>query len=653
MSTNPGYHPDVNVSAYPTSIRKAIQRVASNFYVTRSFDAVQIGNSRYWALLVRPTDEFSIYINTDREVVALFSEYENFEIRTLEAYDDIYDQLESKRVDKSVRFLISGDHRIESIIKHYLNQHPEYPIVIPTTIDILSISTGNHLLEAVRRNYLIRDLFGYQNPLREETFFFGRQEVVNNVLDMARSGQNSSLFGLRKSGKTSAIYAIQRKAKGFSCNVTVIDCQNPAVHARTFDGLLSFIISEVKKSIGFKSTYPDLGKTLPEVSEQFFQHMKNALSVAKNNIILIFDEIENISPSTAASPHWRSGNDSIYFWQILRSFSQSESKGKLSICIVGTSPYILETAKINDVDNPIYLFAPKTYIPNLSFEETKDMVERLGYFMGLEFSPEIIAKLQMGFGGHPFFTRQVCSKIHQQASPNRPLKVSEAALERANTAFYGQLEGYLRDIITQLRNAYPEEFDILHAVVEGQKDEIAEYGRDAPDLIDHLLGYGLIERSGDDFDIKFEAIKTALRRLFPQDDTSTEGRWAEISKRRNSIETEIRTTLFHWARSVSADDWNSILDLSLTNKRREGLISSEPAFLFSSKTSPLYLSDLLMLLKQSLVLPYLDERRSIVTRHLDTINKLRRDAHATTVSDDEMSSIRAAFDYIEGEFAPP
>ena len=45
----------------------------------------------------------------------------------------------------------------------------------------------------------------------------------------------------------------------------------------------------------------------------------------------------------------------------------------------------LELPKINDIANPVYLFAQKQFIPNLTFDETREMVERLGYLMGLEF----------------------------------------------------------------------------------------------------------------------------------------------------------------------------------------------------------------------------------------------------------------------------
>ena len=474
---------------------------------------------------------------------------------------------------------------------------------------------------------------------------------MNSVLDLAKSGQNSSLFGLRKSGKTSAIYAIQRKAKGLNCNVAVIDCQNPAAHARRYNELLGFVLSEVRRAIGPRKPPPSLGMDLADVSENFFLHMNSLLANAKGSVLLIFDEIENISPGTAASDHWRNGNDPIYFWQILRSYLQSDANGRLSICIVGTSPQLLELPKINDIDNPVYLYAQKRFIPSLEFDETREMVERLGYFMGLEFPVEVIADLQKEFGGHPFFTRQVCSKVHQLTTTRRPIKVSKAALDRAKVEFYGQLESYLKDIIGQLKKAYPEEFEILRAVTNGENNEINEYGREAPDLIDHLIGYGLIERIEGDFDIRFDAIKKALLKLVEADDP--EDRWSEVNRRRNTLELEIRACLYQWSRGVSAAAWSDLLDGALTKVRLAKLENREPAALFSSKNSPLYLSDVLMLLKEPDVLPYLSDRRSIVLRHLDTINKLRKDAHAKVITPSEMTEVRDAFGYLEAEFLRP
>jgi hypothetical protein len=321
------------------------------------------------------------------------------------------------------------------------------------------------------------------------------------------------------------------------------------------------------------------------------------------------------------------------------------------LCIVGTSPHILELTKINDVANPVYLFAQKQFIPSFSFDETRAMVNRLGYFMGLEFPPEVVADLHREFGGHPFFSRQVCSKIHQLASTTRPLVVSRQAFERATIAFQGQLDNYLRDIIEQLRDNYQEEYNLLKDVVNGKKCELTEYGTEAPELIDHLIGYGLVEKIGDDFDIRFEAIKTALERLISKE--TVEDPWSEISRRRNEVETQIRVTLFHWCKNIHSAEWNDIITNTLTKKRQAELSSTEPHFLFSSTSSPLYLSDLLMLLKDARVIPFIKDRRSNIIRYIDTINRLRKDAHALKVNDNEMNTAREAFVYLESEFSSP
>jgi hypothetical protein len=324
-----------------------------------------------------------------------------------------------------------------------------------------------------------------------------------------------------------------------------------------------------------------LGVTPEEVSENFVLHMNNAIGNAKNNILLIFDEIENISPETAASTHWREGHHTLLFWQTIRSYIQAHARGRVALCLVGTSPRILELSKINDVANPVYLFAQKQFIPNLTFDETREMVERLGYLMGLEFPPEIVSDLQKAFGGHPFFTRQVCSKIHQLASLDRPLVVSQNALDRAKREFQGQLETYLRDIIKQLKDDYPAEFQIINAVLEGNRGELTEYDREAPELIDHLIGYGLVERIGEDFDIKFNAIKDALRHLVSTE--RVEDPWAEISRRRNVLETNIRIELFHWSKGVPKAEWQEVLSKNLSKTRFGQLNSTEPRLLFSSR----------------------------------------------------------------------
>lgn len=651
MATQPGFHPDTNFSEYPRSLRDAISAIGKDFYVTRNFQKETIGNSEYWALLARPAESFSVHLNADRELLFVFADYKNFEIRTLEAFDAFYRLLEQKRVDRSIRFLVSADNRIEDIIKHYLSQNPEYPIIIPVKLGSLS-GGADHFLDAVRRNFLLRDLFGYQNPLREETFFFGRQEQVNAVLDLAKSGQSSSIFGLRKSGKTSSIYAIIRRAKGFNITPVFIDCQSPAVHSRRYGELLTYVISEVRKAIGLTKPIPNIEGTDAVVSEKFRDQLKNVLGQAKSHILIIFDEIENISPRTAASNHWDTERDALLFWQNIRSFIQQEAAGRLAICIVGTSPLLLETTQLSGVANPMYLFSQKKFIPAFSFDETKDMIRRLGFFMGLEFDDTKIARLQALYGGHPFFIRQVCSNIHQKCGVTRPIYVSDKQLDSAIEQFGGQLDSYLTDILKGLRDFYPDEFSLLSSIVHGVTDELADYGREAPELIDHLIGYGLVERKGNDFDIRFDAVKQALNRILKSD--STEDFWKECMLRRNELEIEIRREIFSLSKAMDAAEWQQFLESNLTGARFKALPSLEPRVLFSKQSSPLYWTDLMNLVKNERFLPRLGIGRATLIAAMHKVNvDGRRDSHAKQITPDLMSEIRLAFDILEGEFLLP
>ena len=60
-----------------------------------------------------------------------------------------------------------------------------------------------------------------------------------------------------------------------------------------------------------------------------------------------------------------------------------------------------------------------------------------------------------------------------------------------------------------------------------------------------------------------------------------------------------------------------------------------------------------MMIKDSSVMPFVENRRSNIVRQIDIINKLRKDAHAVAVTDDDMNAVRDAFDYLEAEFSPP
>ncbi|MCK1417626.1 ATP-binding protein [Bradyrhizobium sp. CW4] len=649
MPTYPGVNNSFALSAFPLAERQIIMRLAQHFYITRAAEPTQIGNSSYRAFLMRPSEGISAALNVEREIAVLFADYETFEARTLRAFDLTCDQFDDVRVDRSLRFLISRDQNIESSIRHYLLQDLEYPIVIPYRYDDFRSATEDFIFNAIRRNYLIRDLFGYQSPLKHEYFFFGRKAIVEDVLDLHKSGQNSALFGLRKSGKTSTIHAIQRRAKTAGCQTIVVDCQDPAIHAKRYGPLLEQIITEVRQELNLKKIEVSLGSSPDQISAGFQRHLNDALNAAGSDVLLIFDEIENISPRTAASAHWRTEEDALLFWQITRSFFQNAKKRKMTFCFVGTNPHLFELAQLNGIANPVYLFAPKTFIPMLTQADTKEMITRLGYFMGLDFDAGVVAHIYQRFGGHPFFTRQLCSHIHRRTQPNRPRTVSIAACNEAERGAVSDLQNYMKEILSNLNSFYPDEYSMLEYLARGETSTFKEMVDYSPEYVEHLIGYGLVIRRGDDYEFAFDAIAEAVKRSLKDTGEATrEQKWANISKRRNNLEQEIRGALYRWSDTLEPDEWKLSVEACLSKPRlaQLGVLSRRQAF--SRNSSPLYLIELLKFIQQSK-----QSRASQISEALNVVNNHRVDAHAKDIEETEYQRLNDALAFLEDVFLPP
>lgn len=654
MVTNPGVNSSFQMVTFTLAERQAIMRLSRHFYITRAADSIQVGNSSYRAFLMRPTEAVSTVLNVEREIVVLSSDYETFESRTLRAIDMVCDQFDDVRVDRSLRFLISRDKNIESSIRHYLSQDPEYPIVIPFHFDDFHAPNEDFIFNAVRKNYLIRDLFGYQSPLKHEYFFFGRQKLVENVIDLHKSGQNSGLFGLRKSGKTSTIYAIQRRAKATGCRTILIDCQDPAIHARRFGPLLQYLATEVRRELNLRKIEIELGDSPDQISVNFRRCMNDALSAADTDVLIIFDEIENISPRTAASSHWRENDDALLFWQTARAFFQSPQKHKLSFCFVGTNPHLFEMTKLHEVDNPVYLFAPKTFIPMLTAAETTELVTRLGYFMGLDFGPAVVSYIHQRFGGHPFFIRQLCSQIHKKISINRPREVSLLACKEAERDAVADIHGYLNEILSTLKKFYPDEHAMLEYLARGETSTFLEMYQYNPAYVEHLVGYGLVVRRGDDYEFGFDAIAESVKANFASSKAlGLSDRWREIGDRRNRLEEEIRTALYRWSQRLDTEQWAKALDACLTTKRKQELSSLGRREAFSRNRSPLYFSEILQFVQFSDEFSTASVSKSEIAAAMDEVNKKRADAHAKEIDELAFSKLTRSFELLEDIFLPP
>eukprot|EP01034_Spumella_vulgaris_P042162 gene42162-52274_t len=311
--------------------------------------------------------------------------------------------------------------------------------------------------------------------------------------------------------------------------------------------------------------------------------------------LMIFDEIERISPRTASSDHWRSGADFIYFWQTLRAFFQRHPE-VFTYMLVGTNPVCVESATLNEHENPIFKSVPSTYVPPFELHHVREMVRKLGRYMGLKFDESIYGMLANDFGGHPFLIRQICSDIHKACTGDRPFLVDKPLYERVKKEFAFKSVDYMAMMVQVFRDWYPDEFDVLTYLANDDEASFNDFAQTHPDYTKHLIGYGLLQKSINGYAFGLEAIKsyissqTKYQRINLTDDEKV----AELSSRRNAVEKAIRIMIRTCLKiSFGKDKAQKAVLGSLPEKRREKLISQDLDQLLARDSSPLFFLDLI------------------------------------------------------------
>ncbi len=248
----PGLHPNLVMTQFEFEEQSIIRKLSSELFVTTG-GRITLLKSEYRYFLVKPTPVFSEMFNIDRELLCVFSPYEVFEPRTLDAFSSAQDSLPDLRVETVCKILISKDKEISAKIESLLKVDPEQPIVIPFNYNELNGTYDSYFLRNRFVNHFYsRDLFSFLSPLKKDLYFFGRSDLIQKLTSRHRSGEHTGLFGLRKSGKTSIVYAMERHLNHNNENVVSIDCESPSIHKLRWNELLLKLVKLFKKEKNLK-----------------------------------------------------------------------------------------------------------------------------------------------------------------------------------------------------------------------------------------------------------------------------------------------------------------------------------------------------------------------------------------------------------------
>lgn len=503
-------------------------------------------NTELSVYFLSPEPFMSELFGFEQELMLVYSPYHTLEPRAVQAADSfMIDSPARGRVENLTYFFISEAPDVDRWFHSYTSVNSvnqEARLIIPISAQELRVNYSDSwfIRNHISKFLYGRDLFDLRLPLEKDTYFFGRSDYVVKILDALKRTENCGIFGLRKTGKTSLIYKIERllKAEG-TINVFYYDCKMPSIRNLRWHELLASICEDLgnEYNISINDTIND-----KNASKIFFE----LASKLDKPALLIFDEIEYISPVAIHDDHWH--RDFLDFWQ---TFWGTQSRYRtITAMIAGVNPYVVEVDTIGGVQNPLFGIVSTQYLTGLSIEDTKNMARTLGKRMGLKFDFEATSYLHDRYGGHPLLTRMACSitnNIIKNKNEIRPVTITKNRLQNEEAERDAELTFYCRHVVSELKQFYPDEYEMLELLASGQIHSFVEFAA-YPEYSKHLRAYCLL--TTDMYgrpDISIPVIKRyiglelareegrqTLLKIVPSDERA---RW--IDKRKQSIRQDI------------------------------------------------------------------------------------------------------------------
>lgn len=552
---NPGIHRDVELEKFNQDEQTIIRILAKALYITNGGRELTVGSCRYRYILAKPTEDYVVNFNLQREIPVIFSDYEALEPRCLDVAAHVAKDITfALRLDRSCQIVVSRDSNVEEKLGELLRDSNLSSVVIPFSYRefVSNEMSPPHILGRFRKYLFDADLFTTSQPIVNDVFFFGRRDYALDIATKCKSASYlCGVFGLRRSGKTSMLYAIQRQLESAGCSVVFIPCQEELETLDWQDALYQ-VTEDVRAVLEFdpgvlaaNTAYKADGANV------FGEDMDSMLQSCSAPVVLMFDEIEAITFGVGETTGpWYDGSGFVHFWNVLRGYC-TRPGSKLSIVVAGTNPMINEIPVIGDarIANPMFqqLSASNqgSYLKPFDILSTKTMIDTLGGYMGIKFNSSIPNKLVEDCGGHPYLIRLLCGQIYKYVRENelpRPFEVSKAVYEAARTEFEksNDAESFYLMILEILQTSYPREYNTLKILATDGDGQLSRVLGNAQ--IVHLMGYGLIEKNGDRFAICYDTVKRFLqgKYVFERTGLSFKEQALEINARINDCEPRLR-----------------------------------------------------------------------------------------------------------------
>lgn len=512
----------------------------------------------YACAIAKPSKRIRSALGIDRELFVLASNFADQQQRTIKLVKREI-ETSSGRYENTIALVVHQDAEGNAKLKNWgRNQGLS---ILPLYRPELTLKPAD-LERALCYELYSHDPFDVTGPVSDDANFFGRRDEAIDLARKLQRGQIRSCLGIRKIGKTSIINRVVGELRSnYDCLSVMVDCSRDDVWsmsgAQLLDALTVSSERALKSENGYGSLIPSNRTNDLRVSRDQFEAL--VISLPKP-LILIFDEIDYITPGSPTRREWRAEFNP--FWRNLRSVYQecARQSHPMSILVGGVSTYWFTVESIDGIENAALAFIPEEYLSPMPEGATVAMLRRLGRVAGLQIDDTAGELIARATGNMPYWARKCCSYIHRHIPiADRPCPLAADRAAPLIDAFVSDEGAAISEVaLRHLFRVHPNLLGATRQCAAGKPTEASEplrrilkrYGvlsaRDA--LAGSMLTQGFVALASDG---------TEGGLPLPGSDSTADQRdglseWAEelaaLGKRRNLVERRLREIVLNFLR---------------------------------------------------------------------------------------------------------
>jgi hypothetical protein len=329
--------------------------------------------------------------------------------------------------------------------------------------------------------------------------FFGRQIMLQSLIDDIRSRRVAGVFGLRKSGKTSILKRLGQLLTEETHPEYVFVLRDleslPSLPREVVNPLLLELHADIldqlrKRKLRTKelAELADPGDLL--AFKRALQTLLRKVGPNEFHLVVALDEIEYLCPPDRMHLDTAQTQEIPQFFGVLRSLVQETDN--FTFLIAGLASASIEAGTLFGRHNPLFSWAKPYYVPPFLPEEATQLLRELGVRMGVRWQINAEDKVYDQTGGHPYLLRDLASAVTRRLPLNaRERQVTRGTVSQRLPEWRRAVAGNLSEILAHVQRYYPAERLMLDYLLEDEQ-AFTELAEAEPQSLHHLLMLGLV-----------------------------------------------------------------------------------------------------------------------------------------------------------------